>query len=168
MNFFQASYLVALVALTYPAWGSQRYVLLCLVWNLVAMLAASSAMDLGVLSPADARISMMIVDLVTGVALAMRPGLARVIAAGYALTVPLYVPLISGFFTRGDADFTIVYIVSALQIGALAFGTFGDHSGGGKRRGLSPRRVPLAISLGGDTVLPGHVSAHSGEDLEVR
>lgn len=168
MNLFQASYLVALVALTYPAWGRQRYALACLWGNLAAMLAASLAMDLGALSPTDARVIMMIVDLVTGVALAMRPGLARGIAAGYALTVPLYVPLISGFFTRGDADFTIVYIVSALQIGALAFGTFGDHSGGGKRRGLSSRRIPLALSLGGDTVLPGHVSAHSGEGVETR
>ena len=168
MNSFQSAYLVAILALAYPAWTRQRFALICLWGNFAAMLASSLAMDIGALSPADARVNMMIVDLVTGVALAMRPGLARVIAAGYALTVPIYVPLISGFFTRGDADFTIVYIVSALQIGALAFGTFGDHSGGGKRRGFSSRRVPLAISLGGDTVLPGHVSAHSGEDLEVR
>lgn len=164
MNFFQASYLVALVALTYPAWTRQRFALIFLWGNLAAMLAFSLAMDIGALSPADARVSMMIVDLVTGVALAMRPGLARVIAAGYALTVPLYVPLISGFFTRGDADFTIVYCVSALQIMALAFGTLGNNSGGGKRRRFVSGRGSLALSKGDRRLLPGTISRLAGED----
>ena len=82
MNSFQSAYLVAILALAYPAWTRQRFALICLWGNFAAMLASSLAMDIGALSPADARVNMMIVDLVTGVALAMRPGLARVIAAG--------------------------------------------------------------------------------------
>lgn len=168
MSGFQITYSLALLALAYPAWDRQRFALLCLAGNLSATLLACLAMDLGAVDGESARVWMMVIDLATGVVLAMRPGLPRVIAAGYALTVPLYVPLIHGLFTRGNADFTVVYWVSALQIMALAFGTFGDHSGGGKRRRFAPRRVPLAISLGGDTVLPGHLSQHSREDLEVR
>lgn len=99
-----------------------------------------------------------------GVTLAMRPGLPRVIAAGYALTVPLYVPPINGLFTRGDADFTIIYIVSAMQILALAIGTFGGHSGGGARRRLASGRVSLAVSKGNHRLLPGAVSRNSGAE----
>lgn len=163
MNEFQIAYSLALLALAYPAWGRQRYALLCLVGNLVAMLSASLAMDIGALNGVDARLAMMIVDLATGVALAMRPGLPRIIAAGYAITVPIYTPLISGFFTHGIADFTLVYWVSALQIGALAIGTLGGNSGGSGRR-LSARRFSVAISQRGDCVLPGPISRNSGEE----
>lgn len=168
MNTFQIVYSLALLALVYPAWGRHRQVVLLLLANLLATLGACLAMDLDAIPATDARLLMMQIDLITGVALAMRPGLARVIAIGYMVNVFLYRPWIDDGFTRNDLALTVIYVVNALQIGALAFGTFGDHSGGGKRRGLSPRRFPLAISLGGDTVLPGHVSAHSGEGLETR
>lgn len=158
MNFFQASYLAALGALTYPAWGRQRYALACLWGNMLAMLGASLALDLGALDRGNASIVMMMIDLTAGVALAMRTGLPRVIAAGYALTIPLYVPMISGFFTRMAEPFTVIYIVSALQIMVFGFGSLGgDGSGGGRR--LPSHKVPLAISRRGAAMAGGPISA---------
>jgi hypothetical protein len=164
MSGFQVAYSLALLALTVPAWGRHGYVLACLWGNLLAMLAASLAMDLGALDAGSARTAMMTIDLTTGVALAMKPGLPRVIAFGYALTVPLYVPLINGLFTRGEADFTVVYAVSALQIMALAFGTLGGNSGGGALRRFTSGRVSMALPKGDHRLLPGHVSRVAGED----
>jgi len=106
---------------------------------------------------------MMITDLATGSALVLRSGLARVIAAGYALTVPLYLPVIRGLFTRADADFTLISTVAALQIGALAIGTLGGHSGGAGRR-LSSVRLSMAAPKGDYRLLPGQVSRLAGED----
>lgn len=167
MNWFQVIYSLALLALVYPAWGKHRLVALLLVANLAATLGACLAMDLGMLPKGDARAVMMQIDLITGVALVIKPGLSRVIALGYMVTVPLYWPLISDFFTREAVAFAIIYVVNSLQIGALAVGTFGDHSGGGKRRGYSSVRVLLALSRRGGPVLPGHVSQHSGEVREI-
>lgn len=164
MNFYQVAYTLALLALAYPAWGRQRYAWSCLAANLAATLAICLAMDIGAMGATDARTAMMIADLAIGVALAMRPGLPRVIASGYALTVPLYVPLINGIFTRGVADFTVVYWVSALQIMALAFGTLGNNSGGGPRRRFVSGRVPMALSKGDRRLLPGTISSFAGED----
>lgn len=163
MNGFQIAYSLALLALAYPAWGRQRYAWSCLAANLAATLAICLAMDIGAMGATDARTAMMIADLATGVALAMRPGLPRVIAAGYALTVPLYVPLINGIFTRGTADFTVIYSVTVLQIAALAIGTLGDNSGGGPRRRFLSGGFPVALSTGDSRLLPGHVSRDSGE-----
>ena len=168
MNTFQIIYSLALLALVYPAWGGHRQVVVLMLANLLATLGACLAMDLDAIPANDARLLMMQIDLITGVALAMRPGLARVIAVGYMVNVFLYRPWIDDGFTRNDFALTVIYIVNALQIGALAFGTFGDHNGGGKRRRFASRRVPLAISQGGVPVLPGNVSPHSGESLEIR
>jgi len=162
VNGFQAAYLIALACLTYPAWRGHRFAVLALWGNMVAMLAASLAMDLGALDRGNASLTMMIIDLATGVALATRPGLERVIAAGYAVTVPLYVPLIHGLFTGLPSQFTLVYLVSALQIGALAIGTLRGHSGGGGRR-LPARGRALALPQGDSRLLPGNLSRNSGE-----
>jgi hypothetical protein len=167
MNSFQVVYSLALLALIVPAWGRQRFAWAWLMGNLVAMLAASLAMDLGLLSGHDARVAMMSIDLATGVGLAMRPGLPRVIAAGYAVTVPLYFPLISGLFTRAESAFTVIYIVAALQIGALCLGSFDSHSGGGGGRRASVR-LPLALSrrgapVSGRTISPATLQ---GQEME--
>ena len=158
MNQYQTAYLLALVALTYPAWGRQRYALGCLWFNMLAMLAASLALDLGALDRGDASITMMLIDLATGTALAMRPGLSRVVAAGYAVTIPLYVPMISGFFTRLPEPFILIYAVSAAQIGVLALGSFGDNGRGGGRR-LHSREVSMAISQRGAAMAGGPISS---------
>lgn len=158
MNGFQVAYLLALAALTCPAWNGQRYALLCLWGNMLAMLAASLALDLGAMDRNAASITMMMIDLSTGVALAMRPGLSRVIAAGYAVTIPLYVPMISGFFTRMAEPFTIIYVVSAAQIVVFGLGSFGGNGGGGGRR-LPSRKVSLAIPQRGAAMAGGPISA---------
>ncbi len=158
MNQYQAIYALALLALAVPAWGRQRFVWACLWFNLLAMLTVCLAMDLG-LNKDTSRLSMIIVDLATGVALAMRPGLARVIAAGYAVTVPLYVPMISGFFTQADAGFTVIYIVASLQLGALAVGTFGGNGGGGGRRRFA-NPVSMAIPQRGAAMAGGPISSN--------
>lgn len=156
MNEYQAFYALALLALAVPAWGRQRFVWGCLAGNLAAMLAVCLAMDMG-LDKDTSRLSMMIVDLATGAALAMRPGLARIIAAGYAVTVPLYVPMISEFFTQSNAGFTVVYAVASLQLGALAVGTLGGIGGGGGRRRVA-NPVSMAVPQRGAAMAGGAIS----------
>lgn len=162
MNEFQAAYTLALALLAVPAWGRQRYAWACLVGNLIITLAICLAMDLG-MDGSNARLSMMLVDLVTGAVLAIRPGLPRVIAAGYAVTIPLYLSVISGLFTRADADFTVIYIVAALQIGALGIGSLGGISGGSCRR-LPSGFIPVAPQEGDSRLLPRSVSRNVGEN----
>lgn len=170
MNGFQIAYALTLVALTYPAWAGQRYSLLCLWANLLATLTACLAMDLAMISPDSARLWMMIADLSTGAALASRPGLSRVIAAGFALTIPLYVPSISGLFTRGQVDFTIVYIVNSLQLGALGLGSLegGSGSGGGRVHRLDAGRLSMGKAPRSGRVSGGAISttAFQGQEME--
>lgn len=164
MNQYQVAYSLALLALSIPSWGRQRYALVCLAGNLVAMLAVCLAMDMG-LDKDTSRLSMMIVDLATGVALAMRPGLARIIAAGYAVTVLLYVPVIEGVFTRDEAWFAIIYAVSTTQIVGLGLGTFGSNGGGGsRRRFVNP--VSMAIPHRGVAMAGGPISSNHGNGQE--
>lgn len=186
INGFQRVYLLALLALTYPAWRGKRYALGCMWANAVAMLAVSLAMDLWLFgdtleaNKTEAYRAMMVVDAATGAFMVLRKDLPRVIAVGYSLTVPIYWLLFSGFFTRADNAFAVIYIVSALQIVALGIGTLaGDNGGGGSggiggRRFRSVRRGVVSSPRGGP-VLPwpisahcGNASPHSGEDLEVR
>ena len=168
MNTFQTIYALALLALAYPAWGRQRFSLLCLAGNLAATLLACLAMDIGAVDGESARVWMMVIDLATGVVLAMRPGLPRVIALGYALTVPLYVPLIHGLFTRGFADFAVVYCVAALQILALALGSLGGNSGygGGIRRRVSALPNAMAAPGGHFPVLQRQASGYDEARLK--
>ncbi len=169
MNSFQITYALALLVLTVPAWRREGYVLACLWANLLVTLLICLAMDLG-LDGGISRLGMMTTDLTTGVVLAMRPGLARVIAAGYALTVPLYVPLIRGVFTRGDADFTVIYIVAAFQIGALAIGALGGGSGdgGGRVRRLASGRLFVGQASRGGRVSGGAISAATLQGQEMK
>ena len=167
MNGFQVAYLLALIALTYPAWGRQRYALGCLWFNLLAMLAASLAMDLGAMDWERSMLTMMLIDLSTGAALAMRTGLSRIIAAGYAITIPLYAPMISGLFTRLPDPFTLVYVVSAAQIGVLGLGTLGGNGRGGGRR-LHSHQVSLAIPQRGAAMAGRPISAATCDGQEFR
>jgi hypothetical protein len=115
MNDFQIGYTIALVALTYPAWGRQRYALLWLWFNLVATLAVCLAMDLGAIDREGATVSMLIIDLCAGVGLALRTGVPHLIAWGYAITVPIYFAnLIWG--KPIDATFALVYIAAIAQM----------------------------------------------------
>lgn len=186
INGFQRVYLLALLVLTYPAWRGQRYALGCMWANAIAMLAVSWAMDLWLFgdtleaNKTEAYRAMMVVDAATGAFMVLRKDLPRVIAAGYSLTVPIYWLLFSGFFTRAEGAFTVIYIVSALQIVALGIGTLGGDSGVGGSDDIGGRRFRsvrrgMALSARGGPVLPGSISAHcgtasahSGEGLENR
>jgi hypothetical protein len=138
MNGFQATYTLALLALSVPAWGRQRYALGWLVGNLVATLAVCLAMDFGALGRNDATMAMLIVDLASGVGLALRPGIPRLIAWGYAVTVPIYFATL-GFGVSHDATFAVIYIVATAQLGVLCLGCASGSGGGGVRRSVADR-----------------------------
>lgn len=132
MNDQQVAYLIALLALTYPAWGRQRYALLALWGNLLAMLGACLAMDLDLLDRIQATKAMLTIDLWTGTIMALRPGLSRIIAMGYAISVQLYfVNLVFG--VQISTAFAIIYVVAFAQLAVLGIGTLGGNSGGGLR-----------------------------------
>lgn len=158
MNDFQTAYLIALVVLTYPAWGRQRYALACLWANLVCNLAACLAMDIGALDRDGATVSMLTVDLSTGVALALRPGISQIIAWGYAITGPIYFLNLMADVAIG-ATFAIVYVAAITQLGVLAIGSFG--SGGGGLRRLAASVASVAFSRGDQTPSVAVVSRDS-------
>lgn len=170
---FQLAYAVALIALTYPAWRSGNGRIVAVIWaNMAAIFAVAGAWDVGLIGD-EARFRFyMTVDLASGAALIIRPGLSRVVAIGYAATFPFYIPLVSGFFTEQSPPIGVILAQSALQLGALGIGICGGHggSGGGRnrsRRGLRHDIHSLAQARRGGPVLPGHVSQHSGEVREI-
>lgn len=149
MNSFQVGYTLALVALTYPAWGRQRHALGLLWANLLTTLGVCLLMDLGLMGRGTATVSMLLIDLCTGVALSLGNGLSRLIAWGYAITVPIYFIAILGV-AEIDTTFAIVYIAATAQLGMLAIGSLGNGGGGNRRRasgrfamGLPPRDAPV-------------------------
>ena len=161
MNDFQIAYLIALVALSYPAWGRQRHALGLLWVNLVATLGVCLLMDLGLMGRGSATVSMLLVDLATGVALSLSVGLSRVIAGGYAVTVPLYFLAILGV-AQIDTTYGLVYIAATAQLGVLAVGSLGNGGGGGRRRLTD--RFALGASPRNTAVYPGAISRTSARD----
>ena len=158
MNDFQITYTLILVALSIPAWSRQKYALVCLWANLVCNLAACLAMDLGALDRDGATVAMLTVDLSTGVALALRPGVSQIIAWGYAITGPIYfLNLVADVAI--DATFAIVYVAAITQLGVLAIGSLGSGGGGLRRRAASVASV--AFSRGDETPAGAVVSRDS-------
>lgn len=127
----QIIYLAALVAAVlirrpcFATWG--------VCGNALGILAVCGLMDLGAVDRSDATLFMMLVDLVSGVALATRSGLARAIAWGYALNV-LFYSLNIILSLSPDTTFALVYLIGFIQIGMLAIGPRGDN-GYRNRRG---------------------------------
>lgn len=153
MNDFQIAYTLILVALTFPAWGRQRYALVCLWANLACTLGACLAMDLGALDRDGATVAMLTIDLSTGVALALRPGISQIIAWGYAITGPIYFLNLIAKVDIG-ATFAIVYVAAITQLGVLAIGSLGSGGGGLRRRAASVASVEFS---GGDQAPVGAV-----------
>jgi hypothetical protein len=158
----QIAYALILAALSYPAWGGQRFALLALWANMLVILGVCLAMDLGALGRDAATASIMIADLATGAALATKPGAARIVALGYAITVPIYSANLL-FGVPITATFGIIYIAAFAQLGVLAVGSFGDNGGGG-RRGRVVVRNPLAVSLGNPGLYRGPILRHASQD----
>jgi hypothetical protein len=144
VNDFQAFYLLCLAALTVAGWGRAGFVLACLWGNAVATLAAAFAMDIGLVTRGDATLFYMVIDAATGATLLSRPGLARIVALLYVLTVPLYLlDLVAGMDT--EAMFAFVYAAALIQLGALAVGIAngGNGRGGHRGRGISNNSLAL-------------------------
>ena len=151
MNNFQICYTVALLAMVYPAWNRQRYAMFVLVASLASTLFACLALDIEWLGRDDAIRTMMVIDITSGVALALRAGLPRIIALGYAVTVPVYwADLV--YRVPTDTTWGILYVAAVAQLGVLSIGIIGNGGGGNRRR--SVRRFPLAVS-GGSQALSG-------------
>jgi hypothetical protein len=162
MSELQIAYMSILAVLTIPAWKVQRYALLWLWANLLSMLAAAYAMDIGLLDRTMATLTMLVVDCATGAGLALRPGAARLIAWGYAVTVPIY-SLNLVFGVPIGSTFGIIYIAAFAQLGMLCLGSSGGF-GGGSRRGRSAFHPSVEIS-GGNQSLPGQpISCYIGQD----
>lgn len=142
MSGLQIAYALALTALAIWRGG---YAVWCLVGNLVAFLAVCAFMDAGTLSRDDATVWFAVIDFATGAALALRPGLARIVAAGYVVTVPLYA-LDIAFGISTNTTFAIVWAIVALQVGVVAIGSSGNHGGGNRRR---HRSFPVSVSAPG-------------------
>jgi len=141
---FQIAYTIAMVAITYLAWGKQRYALAVLGLNLIATLAVCLAMDLGYLDRDGATASMMVTDIFAGALLVMRPGLSRIISWGYAVTVPVYAANLT-FDVQPPTTYAILNAIAGLQLGVLTIGMGGSFGGGGKR-GRSFSDGSVAIS----------------------
>jgi hypothetical protein len=161
VNGYQIVYSLALVALTFPAWDRQRPALALLWANLLATLFVCWLMDIGILSRGDATVSMLLIDLCTGVALSIKGGLCRIIAWGYAITVPIYFLSIVGS-AQIDTTFAIVYIAATTQLGALAIGSLGN--GGGGLRGWASGRMAFGPPARNAAVYPGAISRLSARD----
>lgn len=162
MNPFQIAYTAALVALSFPAWERQRHSLTLLWGNLLMTLGICLLMDLDIMGRGNATVSMLLIDLCTGVALSLRGGLSRLIAWGYAITVPLYFIAILGA-AQIDTTYGFIYIAATAQLGVLAIGSLGN--GGGGLRGWLAGRLALGASARNEALHQGaisRISARSG------
>lgn len=127
----QAAYALGLAVVFYhrgpsfAAWG--------LLANFAAFLAVCLAMDLAWLTREETTIWFAVIDCATGAVMALRGGLSRIIATGYAVTVPIYA-LAVVFGVSTDTTFAIVWAVVALQLLAVYFGTGSNHGRGNRRR----------------------------------
>lgn len=95
---------------------------------MVATLAACGMYDIGVLDRSGLTLSLLTIDLASGVALALRAGLPRLLAFGYAVTVPIYFANLM-FGIDLSATFTVVYVIAGVQVAGLAIGTVGPGTG---------------------------------------
>ena len=164
MSSFQIIYALALLALTYPGWQAGHCRVVLVLWaNMLAILAIAGAWDLGLIGDLERFRYFLVIDLASGAALVIKPGLSRVVAIGYAVGFPFYIPLISDLFTEETKALTVICTQSALQIGALAFGSLGGNSGSGGRRNrrLLASRSSLASASGGVSLPGGAISSNS-------
>ena len=165
MNEAQIIYAIALAAVfaahgpTFSAW--------VLLANMAATLVACLAMDLGALDRTGATMTMMVIDFASGAVLLTKPGQSRLIAMGYAVTVPIY----AGTILAGIAESTTFAIVIGIGFCQLVVVGIGSGGGHGLRRRSGRSDVFSAVSVqGGDyRVLPQsgrvrdpHVPKNSG------
>lgn len=157
MNSVQIIYAAALAAVfatrgpSAAAWG--------LLANMAATIAACLAMDLGALDRGNATIAIMLIDFATGAALMMRPGVARIIAAGYAVTVPIYSMTVI-FGVQTGTTFAIVNAIAFIQLAVVYIGNGSDDLGNRDRRASLADH--LASSFRSDPVGKGGMAQSHG------
>ena len=127
----QIAYAVALVALF--AWRGPSFTAWVLLGNMGAALAGCYAMDLGVIGRTDTTLAMMLIDFVSASLLLTQPGMPRVIAAGYAVTIPLYA-LNVVFGVSESTTFALVIGLGFVQLVVAGIGAGGDDRGNRSRR----------------------------------
>ena len=141
MNTGQIIYALALAGVF--LWHGPSHAAWVLLANMAATLAACLALDFG-MDRSDATLTMMLIDFVSGAALVFKPGLSRVLAAGYATTVPLYALNILAGLSEGTT-FAVVMAVGFIQIMVAAIG--GDSNDRGNRGRHSDVGHSLSISV---------------------
>ena len=134
----QIAYALAMAALF--AWRGPSFATWVLLGNMVAALLGCLAMDVGILERADATLTMMLIDFVAGSILLTRPGLSRVIAVGYGMTIPFYW-LSLRFGVSEGTTFAIVIGIGFVQLMVAGIGT------GSNDRGNRGRRADVAGSV---------------------
>jgi len=98
-----------------------------LVISFLATLYVCYGMDIDAVTPRDAVSWYIVIDLVTCMALALHDRLAKVVACGFVITIPVYL-LTSILDVQNSTTFAIVYPIAFIQLGVLFFGA--DNSGG--------------------------------------
>lgn len=158
MNTGQWLYMIALAGLF--LWRGPTFCAWVLLGNAVVTLAACGAMDMGALDRHGATLTIMLIDFVAGAVLVSQPGLPRLLAIGYAVTVPLYAT--SVIFSVSEATlFAVVIGIGFVQIAVAGIGS-GDHGGGGLRRRADVHHF-VAVPRGTE----GQGALHLGEALRV-
>jgi len=142
-----AQIIYAAILLVLWAAKADRHVMTWLTINLAAMLIAAGLMDIGVVEREAATVAMMTIDLATGVALAFGPGLSKIIAVGYAITIPLY-SLELVFGVSISTTIAIVLFIAFAQLGVVCFDRFNSGGGGRNIRRPDTHSHSLALSRG--------------------
>ena len=163
MNTQQTIYAIALLAVA--LWRGWKHPgVLVLLANMVATLAACWAMDEGILGRTDATMSMMVIDFISGAVLLTGQTQAKVIAAGYGITVPIYGANII-FNVASSATFAVVIAIGFAQIMVAAIDTSGrDGLRNRGRRSAVGRAV--AISAGHQGLGLGGLAKNRGGDRQ--
>ena len=136
-----------------------------LVCNFIATLAVCGAMDLSWLDRPSATAWMMIIDFTTGVWLVSRPGLPRIVAMFYAVTLPIYaavlflaLPLVVGF--------GVINVIAFVQLGVVTIDTVtGGGAGGGKRSRKRILGYRLAEQNGTSSVSQRNVAGNTAAGI---
>lgn len=154
---------VALLAVLWLA-RANKFVMIVLTCNLFATLAVLYLMDIGMLSRGDTTRGLMAIDLWSGAALVFHPGLARIVALGYVVTIPLYFANLH-FGLPVSTTFAIVILIALAQLVVVGIGR--GFGGGSRGRGHGVGRFTFlrsVVSQGGDCGVVAKVATKGGVD----
>lgn len=154
MNTGQIIYALALAGIF--AWRGPSFAVWVLLGNMLATLAVCGAMDLQWITRDNATLSMMLTDFASAAVLITKPGISRIIAAGYGVTVPIYSASII-FGATESATFAVVVAIGFLQLMVAGIGS--NDNGLRGRGGRSYVGHPLLLARRVDGGRAGSVAA---------